>query len=108
MTWLWGYDDGVTGRCIPADDQRAGGPTDLGEWTNGLPGEHLLPVDTELTHDGGDMPLTLTHLHGGVVPAARRRRPRPGPGYAFGETQHVSYPNSQPAARSGTTTTRSA
>ena len=71
VTKVWGYDDGTHGTSYPGPtlQVQAGTPTAV-EWVNGLPSEHLLPVDTRLTHDNSDDPLTLTHFHGGFIPAA--------------------------------------
>ena len=98
-TTVWGYDDGSHGTSYPGPtlEVQAGTPVSV-DWVNGLPGQHLLPVDPRLTHGGMTEPLMLTHFHGGVVPGAADGNPALAPGYAAGATQGVSYPNAQPAA----------
>ena len=99
VTKVWGYDDGTHGTSYPGPtlQVQAGTPTSV-EWINGLPSEHLLPVDTRLTPGNTDDPLTLTHFHGGFIPAADDGNPALTPGLPVGATQAVSYPNAQPAA----------
>ena len=99
VTKVWGYDDGTHGTSYPGPtlEVQAGTPTAV-EWVNGLPSEHLLPVDTRLTAGNSDDPLTLTHFHGGSSPRAADGNPALTPGFAVGATQAVSYPNAQPAA----------
>ncbi|UHQ99061.1 multicopper oxidase (plasmid) [Natrinema zhouii] len=66
-TTVWGYDGQFPGPTIEAEQ---GEPIYV-RWTNGLPDEHLLPVDTTIHSDiiPYDMPgvRTVTHLHGGNV-----------------------------------------
>jgi len=99
VTKVWGYDDGTHGTSYPGPtlEVQAGTPTAV-EWVNGLPSEHLLPVDTRFTAGNSDDPLTLTHFHGGFIPAAADGNPALTPGFAAGATQAVTYPNAQPAA----------
>ncbi len=99
VTKVWGYDDGTHGTSYPGPtlEVQAGTPTAV-EWVNGLPSEHLLPVDTRFTAGNSDDPLTLTHFHGGFIPAAADGNPALTPGFAAGATQAVTYPNVQPAA----------
>jgi spore coat protein A len=99
VTKVWGYDDGAHGPLYPGPtlNVQSGQPTSV-QWTNGLPAQHLLPMDLSLTAGNLADPLTLTHFHGGVVSEAADGAPVTSPGYAVGATQAVSYPNSQPAA----------
>jgi spore coat protein A len=83
VTKVWGYNDGTHATSYPGPtiEVQSGTPTSV-EWVNDLPEEHLLPVDTRLTHDNSDDPLTLTHFHGGFIGAASdgiRRSPRDTP-----------------------------
>jgi spore coat protein A len=99
VTKVWGYNDATHPTSYPGPtlEVQAGTPTAV-EWVNGLPEEHLLPVDTRLTHENTDEPHTLTHFHGGFIAAAADGNPAITPGYAVGATQAVSYGNAQPAA----------
>ena len=99
VTKVWGYDDGTHGTSYPGPtiEVQKGAPTSV-NWVNGLPTEHLLPVDTRLTHENTDEPHTLTHFHGGFIGAASDGNPAVTPGYALGATQAASYGNAQPAA----------
>ncbi|WP_090508370.1 multicopper oxidase family protein [Natronorubrum sediminis] len=67
LTTVWGYDGQFPGPTIEAEQ---GEPTYV-QWTNDLPDEHLLPVDTTIHDDiiPYDMPgvRTVTHLHGGNI-----------------------------------------
>ena len=45
---------------------------------NGLPEDHLLPVDTRLTHDNTDEPHTLTLVYDGSTVEVRGVRGGPG------------------------------
>ena len=93
VTKVWGYDDGTHGTSYPGPtlEVQAGTPTAV-EWVNGLPSQHLLPVDTRFTAGNSDDPLTLTHFHGGFIPAAATATRRLTPGFAAGATQAVTYP----------------
>jgi spore coat protein A, manganese oxidase len=101
-TKVWGYDDGTLGPLYPGPtiEVRRGTPTTV-RYTNQLPTNHLLPVDTSIVPGGKATVRTLTHLHGGFVSGANDGNP-----YATklrgektrGETQTVHYPNKQPAA----------
>jgi spore coat protein A len=66
-TTVWGYDGQFPGPTIEAEQ---GEPIYV-RWTNDLPDEHLLPVDTTIHSDiiPYDTPgvRTVTHLHGGNV-----------------------------------------
>jgi spore coat protein A, manganese oxidase len=99
VTKVWGYDDGAHGTLYPGPtlNVQAGTPVAV-EWVNGLPTQHLLPIDTELTDGGTTVPHTLTHFHGGFIPASADGNPAISPGFAPGATQAVSYPNAQPVA----------
>jgi spore coat protein A, manganese oxidase len=101
-TTVWGYDDGKHGPLYPGPtiDVKKGTSTTV-RYTNQLPKNHLLPVDTSIIPGGKATVRTLTHLHGGFVSGANDGNP-----YATklsgektrGETQTVKYPNKQPAA----------
>ena len=99
VTKVWGYNDGThpTSYPGPTIEVQKDTPTSV-NWTNGLPEDHLLPVDTRLTHENTDEPHTLTHFHGGFISGAADGNPAINPGYAAGATQAVSYGNAQPAA----------
>ncbi len=99
VTKVWGYGDGTHATSYPGPtlELQRGTPVNV-NWTNGLPQNHLLPVDTRLTHEETDDPQTLTHLHGGFVSAAADGNPAVTPGFSAGATQAVSYANAQAAA----------
>lgn len=102
-TPVWAYDDGSglggqagsLGMAIVAE---TGTPLDL-SYTHALPMTYpaWIPVDTRLTPLGDEVRV-MTHLHGGFVAGDADGNPAITPnGFGVGETQHVSYPNEQPA-----------
>ena len=99
VTKVWGYSDGTQPTSYPGPtiEVQKGTPTSV-NWTNKLPEDHLLPVDTRLTRDNTDEPQTLTHFHGGFISGASDGNPAVNPGYAAGATQATSYGNAQSAA----------
>ncbi|MBA3485003.1 MAG: multicopper oxidase domain-containing protein, partial [Pirellulales bacterium] len=115
-TTLWGYNGSYPGPTFNVDR----GQEIRVEWTNNLvdaqgrPLDHFLPYDNTL-HSGGhgtaQVPeaRTVTHLHGGVVPAASDgfpehwvspdpSAPQNGSGGPGGNSFITNYPNEQRAA----------
>ena len=100
-TTVWGYDDGRHGPLYPGPtiEVRRGTPTTV-RYTNRLPKNHLLPVDTSIVPGRKATARTLTHLHGEFVSGADDGNPyatKFGEEYRRGEIQTVKYPNKQPA-----------
>ncbi|MFB6154254.1 MAG: multicopper oxidase family protein, partial [Haloferacaceae archaeon] len=111
-TTVWGYHDGYLGPTIEA---RAGNEVTV-EYTNSLPPDHLLPVDTTLHGaDGTPAVRNVPHLHGGNVPDEVDGWPAAwvtpdgqvgsGPGTGNVDTSgsapviSYTYPNTQPASQ---------
>jgi spore coat protein A len=104
-TPIWAYDDGSGlagqagsfGMAIVAE---SGTPLTV-EYTNMLPKTYpaWIPVDTRLTPHGNQV-RAMTHLHEGFVAAASDGNPAVDrDGYAYGQTQRVTYPNQLPQQR---------
>jgi spore coat protein A len=68
------------------------------EWANELPNVHFLPIDHSVHGAGADKPLvrTVTHLHGGKVPAKSDGYPEDW--FVPGKSANYFYPNNQEAA----------
>jgi spore coat protein A len=101
QTTVWGYDDGTLGPLYPGPtiEVHKGTPTTV-RYTNQLPKNHLLPVDTSIIPHHDPTVRAITHLHGGFVSGANDGNPYATKfrgEYTRGESQTVTYPNKQPA-----------
>src|SRR5215208_290977 len=101
-TTVWGYDDGKHGPLYPGPtiEVKKGTSTTV-RYTNQLPTNHLLPVDTSIVPGGPARVRALTHLHGGFVSGVNDGNPyatKLSGEYTRGETQTAHYPNKQRAA----------
>ena len=102
-TPVWAYDDGSgiagqSGSFGMVVVAQKGTLLDV-SFKNNLPETYpgWVPVDTRLTPLGGQVRV-MSHLHGGFVAAASDGNPVITPnGFGTDETQHVTYPNEQPA-----------
>jgi spore coat protein A len=103
-TTVWGFDDGTTGGGTPGPtlETRAGVPIRV-TWANDLRDAagnprttHALPVDTCVDGATSDAPRTVTHLHGGHVPAEVDGSPDAT--LLPGQDVTYDYPNNQGAA----------
>ena len=94
---VWGYDDGTTKLYPGPTIEVHKDDTTMVEFTNKLPGTHLLPVDPDLVGDRDIAPRILTHLHGGFVSGENDGNPYATQneyktGSVAGATQRVTYP----------------
>jgi spore coat protein A len=93
-TRFWAYGRSMPG---PTIEVRSGEGI-LVEWPNGLPKEHLLPIDHTLMGAERGVPnsRTVVHVHGAKAPPESDGYPENW--YAPGGSALVHYPNQQPAA----------
>lgn len=93
-TRLWVYGRSMPG---PTIEVRSGEGI-LVEWPNGLPREHLLPIDHSLMGADRGVPdsRTIVHVHGAKAPPESDGYPENW--YAPGASALIHYPNQQPAA----------
>jgi spore coat protein A len=93
-TRVWGYDGKLPG---PTIEVRCNEPVQI-EWVNGLPREHILPIDHTLHGAGRDVPdvRAVVHVHGARVPADADGYPEHWK--VPGQSVTYRYPNRQDAA----------
>ena len=93
-TTVWGFDRSTPGPTIVAHRNRE----IIVDWINRLPSNHHLAVDHNLPGAGKNVPETraVIHLHGAHVAAENDGYPENWK--TPGQSQRVSYPNSQRAA----------
>lgn len=92
-TTFWGYNASCPG---PTFETRRGEPL-LVEWVNGLPHQHLLPIDHTLHGAEADKPevRAVVHLHGGRT--APESDGYPEDWFVPGQSATCYYPNQQEA-----------
>ncbi|MGH8158051.1 MAG: multicopper oxidase family protein [Rhodanobacter sp.] len=93
-TPLWGYDGRSPG---PTIETLRGEPL-LIEWVNALPTQHFLPIDHNIHGAERSKPAvrTVTHVHGGRVPAGSDGWPEDW--FVPGHSALLHYPGAQDAA----------
>src|SRR6185312_11767775 len=93
-TTVWGFAGTMPGPTLAV---QRGRPVTV-EWQNKLPQQHRLRIDHTLHGAGANLPevRSVIHLHGGHVEAESDGHPEAW--ITPGKSQHVQYPNDQPAA----------